>query len=206
MPQEMCVRVCVCVCACVCVCECVCVCTTLLQRVDAARCNSWPSAAHDILQLTATHCNTLQHMATHCNTPQHSATHCAALQYFLICACHTLCGAALKRVPHIHSIPCCVAVRCMLMHRVIHEWCCDEWWCEMLALRHVLCVSPCCVAARRMHCDMCISVYVTAAHSDMHCDMSLQHTVTCTVMQHTVTCTVCAMCVTVCCSECSKLL
>ena len=92
----------------------------------------------------------------------------------LIYACHTLCGAALKRAPHTHSIPWYVAARCMLMQRVIHEWWCDEWCCEMLALRHVLCVPPCSVAARRMHCDACTVI--------------------------------CAMCVTVCCSECSKLL
>jgi len=28
----------------------------------------------DVLQRTATHCNTLQHTATHCNTLQHTAT------------------------------------------------------------------------------------------------------------------------------------
>jgi len=31
----------------------------------------------NILQHTATHCNTLQHTATHCNTLQHTATHCS---------------------------------------------------------------------------------------------------------------------------------
>jgi len=31
-------------------------------------------AREDILQHTATHCNTLQHTATHCNTLQHTAT------------------------------------------------------------------------------------------------------------------------------------
>jgi len=77
----MCVRVCARGCVCVCVYVRVCVCTTLQQHVDTARCNSWPSTTHDILQLTATHCNILQHMATHCNTPQHSTTHCTALQY-----------------------------------------------------------------------------------------------------------------------------
>jgi len=32
-------------------------------------------AARNILEHTATHCNTLQHTATHCNTLQHTATH-----------------------------------------------------------------------------------------------------------------------------------
>jgi len=34
-----------------------------------------------LLQLSATHCNTLQHTATHCNTLQHTATLCNTLQH-----------------------------------------------------------------------------------------------------------------------------
>ena len=34
-----------------------------------------------VLQHTATHCNTLQHTATQCNTMQHTATHCNTLQH-----------------------------------------------------------------------------------------------------------------------------
>jgi len=75
--RDACARVRVCVCVCVCVCECVCVCTTLLQRVDAARCNSWPY----ILQLTATHCNTLQHNG---DTLQYTAILCNALRCIAI--------------------------------------------------------------------------------------------------------------------------
>ena len=32
-----------------------------------------------VCDITATHCNTLQHTATHCNTLQHTATHCNTL-------------------------------------------------------------------------------------------------------------------------------
>ena len=39
---------------------------------------SFHTCAGDVYsaELTATHCNTLQHTATHCNTLQHTATHC----------------------------------------------------------------------------------------------------------------------------------
>ena len=35
---------------------------------------------HDLLQYTATHCETLQRTATHCNALQHTATNCNTLQ------------------------------------------------------------------------------------------------------------------------------
>jgi len=34
-------------------------------------------------QITATHCNTLQHVATHCNALQHTATNCKTIQHNL---------------------------------------------------------------------------------------------------------------------------
>jgi len=45
---------------------------------------------HNMLQHTATHCNTLQHTAIHCNTLQHTATRCNTLQH-----------AALQCLPYI---------------------------------------------------------------------------------------------------------
>jgi len=38
--------------------------------------NGAPRNTDDLLQHTATHCNTLQHTATHCNTLQHTAAYC----------------------------------------------------------------------------------------------------------------------------------
>ena len=79
-----------CVAVCCSVLQCVAVCCSVLQCV--AVCCSMNSyldipvecmRLHNILQHTATHCNTLpqdyntlQHTATHRNTPQHTATYC----------------------------------------------------------------------------------------------------------------------------------
>ena len=67
--------------------------TLQLTEITAAHCNTLQhTATHDTLsyihyddtatlQHTATHYSTLQHTATHCNTLQHTATHCNTLQH-----------------------------------------------------------------------------------------------------------------------------
>jgi len=59
-------------------------CAAGLEPFCAALADSAPNvqvvaaaALHEVLQHTATHCNTLQHTATHCNTLQRTATHLA---------------------------------------------------------------------------------------------------------------------------------
>ena len=54
------------------------------------------SLKKDILQHTATQCNTMQYTATHCNTLQHTATHCNTLQHTTT-HCHTLPHTATHR-------------------------------------------------------------------------------------------------------------
>jgi len=43
-----------------------------------------------VMQHTATHCNTLQHTATHCNTLQHAAAHCTTLPYATVACWHDI--------------------------------------------------------------------------------------------------------------------
>ena len=57
-----------------------------------------------VLQHTATHCNTLQRTATHCSILQHTATHCNTLQYTathcsaLTCGSWILCDTLLREI------------------------------------------------------------------------------------------------------------
>jgi len=93
---------CVCVCVCVCVLCVTCMCVVSIQE-DQSRpvlgviCRTY--CTEDVLQHTATYCNTLPHCntlhaflewyvehsihQTHCNTLQYTATHCNTMHAFL---------------------------------------------------------------------------------------------------------------------------
>ena len=90
-----------CVAVCCSVLQCVVVCCSVLQCVAVCCFSTYDRVSrgrsvgirrvlehktkkHVKAQLTATHCNTLQHTATHCNTLQHTAAHCNTL--------HKLCS------------------------------------------------------------------------------------------------------------------
>ena len=60
---------------------------------------------HQVMQHTATHCNTLQHTATLCNTLQHSATHSTTLH-------HTAPHCTIMQ----HDAPHCNALRHTATH------------------------------------------------------------------------------------------
>ena len=89
----------------------------------------------DVLQRTATHCNTLQHTATHCNTLQHTATHCIDLH-----------GVSPRVQPYIISL-CCRVLQCVAVTPRVqshHVWrdgaicwfCCCP--CSRVQCTHVL--------------------------------------------------------------------
>ena len=73
-------------------------CNTLQHT--ATLCNTLQHTATlcNTLQHTATHCNTLQHTATHCNTLQHSATLCNTLQHSA-----TLCNTLQHTATHCNA-------------------------------------------------------------------------------------------------------
>jgi len=55
-------------------------CNTLQHAACTEQINFRGSLSRSLSQHAATRCNTLQHAATHCNTLQHTATHCRTLQ------------------------------------------------------------------------------------------------------------------------------
>jgi len=55
--------------------------TGKVRRSGSLHRKTFQGSQVDMLQHTATHCNTLQRTAAHCNTLQYTATHCNTLQY-----------------------------------------------------------------------------------------------------------------------------
>ena len=109
-----------------------------------------------MLRHTATHCNTLQHTAIHCNTLQHTATHCNTLRHTAT-HCNTL-----NTLQH-------TATHCNTLHTLTHSPMCGvtpsyRW--------HVLFV---CVPGLHRRSDMTPSYSYT--HTTTHCN-TLQHTAT----------------------------
>jgi len=131
-------------------------------------------------QVTATHCNTLQHTTAFCNTLQHTATRCNILQHPEDLQCAMRCGMAVRachaRTRYAYRLCRRVMSHISMSHVTRLKMCVCEHCCHRNTLQHTA-----------THCNYTATHCSTLQHMAAHCN-TLQHTAThCNTLQHTAT-------------------
>jgi len=102
---------------------------------SATHCNMWAIVCEIHLCGLSGDCNTLQHTATHCNTPQHTATHCNTLQHTA-----THCNALQHTATHCNTLQH-TATHCNTLQHTATHMCaimCEILLCGLSCVRWIL--------------------------------------------------------------------